>query len=157
MHHPPEVRFLVGGSLWPRRLLVAVGMLAVLQVIGFALLNPMLTWHSAAVGGSLLVAMGLAWFWTDRPASGDLYWDGTQWQWSGFTHGACTLQLHLDFQALVLVSLKRPGSAPVWLWLQRSQDSYAWQALRRAMVYTASSGRVHRAPGPAPSQPIGTP
>ena len=149
MHQPPEVRFLVNASPWPRRVLGMVFMLAVLQVFWFALVSPTLTWRTVAVGTSLLAAVGMAWAWTQRPASGSLHWDGAQWQWSGFPVGACTLQQHLDFQTLMLVSLHHPSGPPVWLWLQRSTQPFQWLALRRAVVHTAFPEQVHRTGGAA--------
>ena len=149
MHHPPEARFLVDGSLWPRRLLGLVGMLAVLQMSWFALSSPTLTWRTVAVGASLLAAVGLACVLAWRSAEGHLHWDGAQWHWSGFAVSACTLQQHLDFQTLMLVSLRHPSGPPVWLWLQRAQQPRQWQALRRAVVHTTSPEPVHRPRGAA--------
>lgn len=134
-----------------------VGMLAVLQVCWFALFNPTLHWRMATVGVSLLAAMGFAWVGSRRSARGSLHWDGLQWQWSGFAGDACTLQRHLDFQTLMLVSLHRSSSPPVWLWLQRSQDPYLWLALRRAVIHTTSPEQVHRAHSSAPAHATAVP
>ena len=157
MHHPPEVRFFVDGSPWPRRLVVMLSTLAVLQVSWFIHLNWTPTWQTAVVGGSLLFAVGLAWFWTRGAVGGSLHWDGVQWQWSGFAVGAAELQRHLDFQTLILGSLHSPGDPPVWLWLQRSQDPYQWLALRRAVVHTTSPDSVHHAADSVLARHIATP
>lgn len=157
MHHPPEVWLLVGRSPWPPRLLAVVGLLAVLQVSWFVLLNQTLTWQTVAVGASLLVALSFTWFWTQRPSNGSLHWDGSQWQWSGSAGGTCVLQRHLDFQTWMLVSLHFPITPPVWLWLHRAHDPYQWLALRRAIVHTTSAEQVRRANGPMPAPHTATP
>lgn len=148
---------MVGGSPWPRRLLCLVGMLAVAQVSWFALSNPLPTWQTAAAGVSLIVALALAWLGTRRLDGGYLHWDGVQWQWSGFADSACTLQRHLDFQTLILVSLHRSSGSVVWLWLQRSHDPYQWLSLRRAVIHSTSPEQVHRANGAAPAHHTATP
>ena len=156
MHHPPEVRFVVTGSPWPRRFFACVGALGVLQGIWFSLVTGPFTWSSVAVGVSLLVA-AVACLYGTQSIHGDLQWDGSQWQWSGFKGGACLLQRHLDFQALVLISLHRLNEPPVWLWLQQSQDSRQWFALRRAMIHTTAPERVHSDQGPAQARYVATP
>ena len=126
-----------------------VGLLAVLQVSWFTLVNGKLVWQTLAVGISFFACAGLAWKWSQGGPNGNLHWNGAQWQWSGFADGACVLQRHLDFQTGILVSLHAPKAQPVWLWLQRSQDPYQWLALRRAVVHTTSPEQVRRANDPA--------
>ena len=157
MHHPPEVRFLVGSSPWPRRLAVKVSALALLQVGWFSSLNWKPSWPMALVGVSLLLALVWAWLRTRSPPTGTLRWDGQQWQWSGFADRACLLQRHLDFQILMLVSLRRPAERPVWLWLQRSHDPYQWLALRRAVVRSTLSVPAHRTGQGAQARQIAIP
>ena len=157
MHHPPEVRFLVDRSPWPRRLGVGLGTLAAMQVGWFLLSNRTLTWQTVAVVISLLVAWGFAWFGTRGVVSSHLHWDGSQWQWSGCAGGALTLRRHLDFQTLMLVSLQSPRAPTVWLWLQRSQDPLQWLALRRAVVHATSPEPAHHAMGSAPTRHTAAP
>ncbi|OYT91172.1 MAG: hypothetical protein CFE43_14500 [Burkholderiales bacterium PBB3] len=109
------------------------------------------------MGASLLAAVGLAWGWAQRSVKVHLHWDGAQWQWSGFAVSACTLQQHLDFQTLMLVSLHHPSGPPVWLWLQRSAQALQWLALRRAVVHATSPEQVHRARGVVAASRTATP
>ena len=157
MHHPPEVRLFVSGSPWPRRLLAVVGLLALTQVSWFIFVNGRLMWETVAIGVSFLASIAFAWRWAQGGANGNLYWDGAQWHWSGLPGGACVLQRHLDFQTLMLVSLRAPQAQPVWLWLQRSHDPRQWLALRRAVVHTTSFEQVLRANGTAATRHIDTP
>lgn len=147
MHHPPEVRFSVASSPWPRRFARIAGALAILQVGWFLFLNWKPSWPLALVGTSLLLALGWARLEMQVPTTGTLRWDGQQWQWSDFADSACLMQRHLDFQGLMLVSLHRPNGRTVWLWLQRSHDPYHWLALRRAVVHSTAPGQVHRIQG----------
>ena len=157
MHYPPEVRFLVGSSPWPRRLVWMLSALALLQVGWFSSLNWKLDWQMVLVGVCLFLAVAWAWLSTQRPVAGVLRWDGQQWQWSGFAGGECLLQRHLDFQTVMLVSLHRLDDRPAWLWLQRSQDPQQWLALRRAVVHSTSLGPTHRSKQGAQARPIATP
>jgi hypothetical protein len=157
MHHPPEVRWSVDGSPWPRRLFALVGLLAVLQVAWFTRAIGPLVWQTVVVGMGFLAATALAWQRSQSGPSGNLQWDGAQWQWSGFAGGTCVMQRHCDFQTVMLVSLQAPKSPPVWLWLQRAQDPYAWIALRRAIVHSTSPVQVRRAKGPAPAADTAAP
>ena len=128
--------------------------LALFQVGWFSSLNWKLSWQVALVGVSLLLAVVWAWLKMQRPATGTLCWDGQQWQWSGFSDDVCQLERHLDFQALMLVSLHRPSDRPVWMWLQRSHDLYQWLALRRAVVYATAPGQTHRTRGSVPTRQV---
>ena len=144
MHHPPEVRFLVGSTPWPRRLAWVLSALALLQVGWFSLSNWTLSWQMGLVGVSFVITLVGAWQTMQSSTHGALRWDGQHWQWSGYAEGVCQLKRHLDFQKLMLVSLHRPADRPVWLWLQRSHDPYHWLALRRAVVHSTSSAQAHR-------------
>ena len=152
MHHPPEVRFLVDGTPWVRRLLWVLGTLTFLQMAWFFRVNSSWSWQTIAVGSSLIMAVGFAWAGTKNRVRGHLHWDGAQWHWSGMAGGKWTLQSHLDFQTLMLVSLYGPAGSPIWLWLQRTQSPVHWLALRRAVVYSTSPERGHRSRSSEQSQ-----
>ena len=157
MHNPPEGRFLVGISPWPRRLAGMLSALALFQVVWFSTLNWKPSWQMALVGVSMVLALIWAFLSIQKPETGALHWDGLTWHWSGFTDGACLLQRHLDFQALILVSLRRPAKRPVWLWLQRSDGPQPWLALRRAVVHSTSPGPTQRARQGVQVSPAATP
>ena len=142
MHHPPEVQFLLDGSPLQRRLLVIVGLLAVLEVSWLAISNQLPILQLGALVVCALLAIGWAWFQTPPAVSGNLHWDGVQWHWPGHSGSSWTLRRHLDLQSVMLVSLQHRGNTSVWLWLHCSQDPDKWQALRRAVVYTTAA--THR-------------
>lgn len=148
---------MVGHSLWPRRLAAVVGVLELLQVGWFLSLNWKQDWQAALVGTSLALALMGAWRTTQGPTVGALCWDGQQWQWQDASHGAYTLRCHLDFQSVMLVSLRRSAGPTVWLWLQRSHNAHQWLALRRAVVHSTSPGRGRSALRGAPAHPVANP
>lgn len=96
---------------------------------------------SVAVWGvAALLISGLVcqtWF---RMPEGLLQWDGTAWHWSGFEGDTpCILTQHMDFQRLLVVSVRRTGARPVWLWLEAPVGATAWMPLRRAVVNAVHS------------------
>jgi hypothetical protein len=144
MRHPPEVQFLIGDSPWLQPLLLLASILASSQLINFVFLGEMPLWRSAALGVSFLMSLGYAWTWMNRQIHGVLHWDGTDWHWSGFAECVCQLQLHLDLQSFMLVSVRSSGQAPAWLCLHRQQNPHHWIALRRAVVYACVPHRRER-------------
>ena len=135
MHHPPVVRFQVPASPWPRRLFIVAGLLALIQVLWFVSVNFKPIWQSFLVGVNFVAAMFFSGWRLPRSTHSVLLWDGAQWQWSDFSGAPCALKRHLDFQSLMLVSLKFGNGRPVWLWLRRAQDPRQWLALRRAVAH----------------------
>jgi hypothetical protein len=72
--------------------------------------------------------------WHKSP-TGTLQWDGAHWHWRGHADQApCLLTLHMDWQTVVLVSLRSEDTSTVWLWLESADDALRWKALRRAIV-----------------------
>lgn len=153
MHCPPEVRFSVGKSPLRAQVTGVLLVLAALQVIGFMVLSPQPGWRTATGGAGLIIAASLAWFWTRQPNSGSLHFTGERWQWSGLQSEVCTLQLHLDFQSVLLVSLHAPHRPSVCLCLQPSMDPTDWLALRRAVVHSTRSGQPRLAHKSGPERP----
>lgn len=135
MHRAPAVIFSVTKSRWHLYLIVWLTLLAVMSVGVFVYTQPTsdgLAWMPV-VASPVTIAVALV-AWHNSPV-GLLHWDGRSWHWSGFAAAqACSLSLLLDFQKVVLVSLKRPGMQPVWLWLQAAPGDLSWIAVRRAIV-----------------------
>lgn len=116
-------------------LIVWLALLAATSVGAYVYTQPTpdaLTWMPV-VASLVTFAVALA-AWQKSPA-GLLHWDGRSWHWSGFeATQACSLSLLVDFQNVVLVSLRGPGMQPAWLWLQAAPGDHSWIALRRAIV-----------------------
>lgn len=150
MHHPPAVTVVVSPSRWAGRLVLAIGLLCSVQTALFFSRNTWGGWQSQGMLAGCLLALGLLLVFLRRPDTGELQWNGETWQWSGFSaNGLCTLQLHLDFQTLMLVSVRQPTNTTAWLWLERSQMPLQWLAVRRAVVHAAlaPARRTYRAAG----------
>ena len=141
------VRFQVPPSPWPRRLFVVVGLLALIQGLWFFSLNSKPIWQSLLVGFNLLAATFFSWWHLPRSTNSVLHWDGAQWQWSDFSGATCAVKRHLDFQSLMLVSLKFGNGRPLWLWLRRAQDPRQWFALRRAVAHATPLESSHQGNG----------
>ena len=155
MHHPPAVSFPVRASPWSFRLVATLLLLGLIQVMLFLSRNPLNGWQPAVLGAGLLMSMGLVWFFAQSHNVGELHWSGETWQWLAFSRpGDCSLRLHLDFQFLMLVSLRRSGVSTVWLWLERDQSPLHWLALRRAIVYAAAAPSRHVRTATPPSSPL---
>lgn len=87
-----------------------------------------------------LMTAGLAlrqWY---RAPCGLLQWDGRAWHWSAWPAAAGPLQVRLDGQSWLLVSLRDNAGRTLWLWLERRTDAAAWSALRRAAFAPLRSG-----------------
>ncbi|MBT9506298.1 hypothetical protein [Rhodoferax sp.] len=98
-------------------------------------------WHLFVVTSLLTFAFAAVLWW--RTPKGCLMWDGQNWCWTcpGMSM-AGTLAVHLDFQGLMVLSLRTGGRAPLWLWPQRSAQPELWQALRCAAFARAEQRRA---------------
>lgn len=145
--HAPAVRYAYG----PSRALGLI--LATLASCGLVLL---LAWlvlgtgrddvaFKAGVGLIVwLLCAGFAWHgWRHLPR-GFLVWDGGQWRIEGVAQedvqvlqrGPC---VHLDLQAVMLLSLRPSRGRGAWIWLERRSDAMQWLALRRAIYSPAQT------------------
>ncbi len=144
MHHPPAVSTWVRASRLTGGLVMIFASLASLQAVIFLTQNSWNTWQSQVIAALLLASIALVLRLSRHRDEGQLQWTGEVWQWSAFPlAGGCVLQLHLDFQVVMLVSLRRPQAATVWLWLERDQIGQKWLAVRRAIVYSVSAQLRH--------------
>ncbi len=108
------------------------------------LLTPQTGWRAVLLAALTLlcglVALGL---WRRTPV-GDLVWDGAAWRWE--TQGICytgDLRVRVDLQFSMVLHFSDGTGAWRWIWLDRSDASPRWTALRRA-VY------AHGRPDPGP-------
>lgn len=135
MHRAPAVTFPVERSHWHARLIVGLSLLAGLTCAVFAWEQAALDVRSGLLACALCMASSAAWLgWWQSP-QGSLHWDGQDWHWSGFAaNPACRLGLLMDFQRVVLVTVKADGQKPVCLWLEGMTGDARWRPLRRAIV-----------------------
>ena len=137
MHHAPAVSVSVVRSAVHGRWLAVT--LALGLVVGA------LWWHHSDEPGwrhglfvtLYLATAGLAFRQWHRPPHGRLHWDGRAWHWSAWPASAGALQVRLDGQSWLLVSLRDDAGRTLWLWLERRTDAAAWPALRRAVYAPA--------------------
>lgn len=135
MHQPEAVQFVVKRSRWLARLLLALWLCGVLSLLTFfqtQVASAGVVWISVF---AMLLASGLACHIGLGMAVGILRWDGATWYWSGFEGDEpCSVTLYMDFQQLLIVSVRRQGIRPVWLWLEYVPGMREWLRLRRAVV-----------------------
>lgn len=140
MHHAPAVSFTVVRSAVHGR------WLATTLALGFGVGSVWLH-HTAAPGWRqglflllYLLTAALAFRqWYNSPI-GRLQWDGRSWYWSAWQAAAGPVQVRLDGQSWILVSLPGDADRTLWLWLERRTDAVAWPALRRAAFALRPSG-----------------
>ena len=135
-YNAPALRFQVRRSrfLWCSVLGVAVAG-------GLALVG----WSSAGAPPSAFALAGAALLWlactgvalhfVHHLPQGVLVWDGATWflEIPGQPPVAGHLQVHMDAQARMLLSLCGEGHAVHWIWVERHMHSACWMDLRRAV------------------------
>ena len=135
MHRAPAVSFSVNRSRWHLYLIVSLALLAALVAGAFVTTQPRSDVRIWLPAGVSLVSLAIALAAWHKSPAGLLHWDGRSWHWSGFSAAqGCDLSLLMDFQKVLLVSLKEAGGQPVWLWLHAGPRDPLWLALRRAVV-----------------------
>lgn len=148
MHRAPAVNFAVKRSRWQARLIVFLGLAALVVLAVFVWdqaavdIRPGILAFSTVLAGSMAV---LGW---RRSPEGSLRWDGEHWYWSGFEKTAvCRVKLLMDFQSVMVVTVTAEAQAPVFLWLEAPPDTANWKPLRRAIVSSqaAAGGKNQKA------------
>ena len=139
MYHAPAVTYPVGRSHFQTGLTLAVVLAgAVVQGAWWLLsvehgASHLLGWLLWLLVGAW--ALGSVWH---TPRS-QLVWDGRGWHWSA---GASTLlvspQVILDAQYSLLLCLRPPVGAALWVWPSQRAQPERWLALRRALFNPAS-------------------
>lgn len=137
MHRPAAVLWVVNRSHWLAGVLFLLWLLGWVAMLAFYVtqvmtLNTAVVWLLVLV---LVLVSSLAWkTWIGMP-QGCLQWDGRAWYWSKFQgDDPCSLTVHMDLQRLLIVSVRRSGEPPHWLWLESWSSAADWMALRRAVV-----------------------
>ena len=134
MHRAPAVGFTVSRSSWHLRTIVVLwsaGLGASLLLMRTSLvLDTQVLLMSCWVLAGCISLKG----WSSCLPS-RLQWDGQQWILAGLdSASALHLDLLMDFQNLMLVSVRGKSMRPVWLWLEPVLPDPQWLALRRAVV-----------------------
>ena len=82
-----------------------------------------------------LACTGVALHFVHHLPQGVLVWDGATWflEIPGQPPVTGHLQVHMDAQARMLLSLCGEGHAVHWIWVERHMHSACWMDLRRAV------------------------
>ncbi len=138
MHRPPAVAWVLSPTLWQRRILATLALLALLVWVGFITEQG---WglSSFAVLIALFLGVLLAAMAWHNASRGQLRWDGEQWYWTDAQDRTVrTMACILDMQVMMLLQITCDQGKSHWLWLDSSENPAQWKALRRAIV--ASTG-----------------
>ena len=146
MHRAPAVNFTVKRSRWQARLIVLLSLLIAAILTIFVHEQAVFGMQAVFLTLSVVLAGSTAYLGWRRSPQGNLRWDGQHWFWSGFAkETVCRLDLLMDFQSFLVVTIMAEGQAPVFLWLEATLDGSNWMPLRRAIVSSqAPSGGKNR-------------
>jgi len=135
MHQAPAVSFSADRSRWQLRCILALFFNAVVVLGIFELGQPQSGLQIAALAWTLLASVLIALLGWNQSPRGTLRWTGGHWHWSGYAEQpVCTVDLRMDFQSSLLLSLQRQGKRSDWLWLDAASDPASWRAFRRAVI-----------------------
>jgi toxin CptA len=140
MHSAPAVSYPVGRSRFSGWLVALTALGGVIVGLLWGAAADSVGWRQWLFAMTLLVSCSLAgdaWW---RTPLGRLRWDGQAWGWQTVNvRTSGVLSVHLDFQFVLLVSLRTGPGARIWLWPERRAESALWDALRRA-IFSRSGG-----------------
>lgn len=146
MHSAPAVSFPVGRSRFQAVVSMAAWLVAAVLCAHWFSQVDAAGWRQWLAAGMVCVVGALMVHAWRHASQGLLRWDGQVWWWQ--TSGGSetgVLTVHLDFQARMLLGLQGDSGVLHWLWLERSDDMGAWDALRRA-TFSRAGGTVGQAP-----------
>lgn len=134
MHSAPAVSYPVGRSHFQAVVFSLAWLVGLLAGTFWLLEDRAWDWRHALFATLLVLGAGLAARSWQKTSSGTLRWDGQTW-WLSADHDphAGRVNVHLDLQQAMLLSLTTEGGAVHWFWLQRSVSPLTWQAFRRAV------------------------
>jgi hypothetical protein len=151
MHSAPAVSFPVGRSRFQGWTIAWVSLGSAVVGLTWSANLPELGWRQALFTLIYLVSSGLATALWRRTPAGTLRWDGMTWTWKSdkaMVTGALTV--HLDFQFVLLLSLRPATGGRRWLWPERRWAKMDWHDLRRAVF-------SHKGTAQQTDVPAGTP
>ncbi len=132
MHHAPAVSYPVGRCRFQAWVFSASGLAGALVL---ALWVTQQGWSWAQQLGLVLYGVACAlqfWVWHHAPR-GQLHWQDQAWFWTPLdqaTQAVSGVRVVLDWQSGMLLHLQGVGQ---WVWVERTQATPHWMALRRAV------------------------
>lgn len=139
MRSPAALKFTVGRSRFQAGLLILLGLTGIVMAALWRDEDGVFGWRQACFVVSFIAAWVVAAMIWRRSPVGKLGWDGQTWNWQAETEQPCAeLQVHLDLQVFLLVSIVLDGGCRLWLWPERAADAAQWLALRRAVHFSAT-------------------
>jgi hypothetical protein len=140
MYNAPAVQFPVGRSGFHGLLLLLTWLAGMVVCAAWLTRLDSAGWRLALASLTVaVVGLNASRSWWTSP-QGLLHWDGQVWRleaakqvqpigskWVG------EVDVHLDFQLFMLLSLRNKVAGVQWFWLSRSGDTRNWPALRRAV------------------------
>lgn len=137
---PPAVHYPFAPSRRVALALASLSAMAAGSILAWLSLQQA-TFPQAGLGAALWAGCSLlAWRWWRGAPSGELAWDGLQWQVRIGAQDAepcASSRVCADLSSGLWVRLDREDSATQWLWLAREADPGRWLDLRRALFATA--------------------
>lgn len=135
-YNAPALRFHIGPSRFLRRGVIVMAVAGGLALLGWSCEGAPPS-HTMWVGAALLwlACTGVALHFVHHLPQGVLVWDGATWflEIPGQPPVTGHLQVHMDAQARMLLSLCGEGHAVHWIWVERHMHSACWMDLRRAV------------------------
>lgn len=135
-YNAPALRFHIGPSRFLRRGVIVMAVAGGLALLGWSCEGAPPS-HTMWVGAALLwlACTGVALHFVRHLPQGVLVWDGATWflEIPGQPPVAGHLQVHMDAQARMLLSLCGEGHTVHWIWVERHVHSACWMDLRRAV------------------------
>ena len=135
-YNAPALRFHIGPSRFLRRGVIVMAVAGGLALLGWSCEGAPPS-HTMWVGAALLwlACTGVSLHFVHHLPQGVLVWDGATWflEIPGQPPVAGHLQVHMDAQARMLLSLCGEGHAVYWIWVERHVHSACWMDLRRAV------------------------
>jgi len=151
MRSAPSVIYPVGRSRLAGGLLLGLWLLGAGAAAAWCSQAALAPWQGALLAAALATAAGGAMRAARLGAGMRLRWDGREWRIEGrAAPGTGEAVVHLDFQSLLLVRLRRAGAPSAWMWAERAADPARWPALRRALY---APGPIAASARSAPGRP----
>ena len=140
IHNAPAVVYPLGRSRFLGQLLLGVWLAGLLSVAVWLLTSQRFDWRVATAFAVVLGAGAAAYASWRRQPTGDLHWDGAVWRWESASYQTGVVEQEIvvmaDFQSSILLRLKNPASARLWLWPEKRTFPARWLDLRRAIYST---------------------
>ena len=140
IHNAPAVVYPLGRSRFLGQLLFGFWFAGLLSVAAWLFTSQRFDWRIAMAFAVVLGSSAAAYLsWRHQPI-GELHWDGSAWRWESASYQTGVVEQEIivmaDFQSSILLRLKNPASANLWLWPEKRTFPARWLDLRRAIYST---------------------